>query len=180
VKVLDVVGVRVEVPSNQPVVLLREAGTVRHIPIWIGPNEATAIAMAQEGVQPPRPLTHDLIVDLLNAVGEELQQVKITHLDDGVFFALLVFKSGIELGARPSDAIALALRVGSPVLAADEVVDEAGVEIVDEAESEDVNASQPTVEAEQELARFRDFLADITAEDFGTTPGPDVYDGLTD
>ncbi|MCH9816388.1 MAG: bifunctional nuclease family protein [Actinomycetia bacterium] len=166
-KVLDVVGVRVEVPSNQPVVLLREAGTVRHIPIWIGANEATAIALAQEGVQPPRPQTHDLMVSLLDAVGEQLQQVRITHLDDGVFFALLVFKSGVELGARPSDAIALALRVGAPVLAADEVVEAAGVEIVDESSETPV----PTADAEQELAQFRDFLADINPEDFDVPPG---------
>ncbi|MDA9913030.1 bifunctional nuclease family protein [Candidatus Nanopelagicales bacterium] len=178
-KVLDVVGVRVEVPSNQPVVLLREAGTVRHIPIWIGANEATAIALAQEGVQPPRPQTHDLIVNLLDAVGEQLQQVRITHLDDGVFFALLVFKSGVELGARPSDAIALALRVGAPVLAADEVVEAAGVEILDETEALDSKAAEPTADAEQELAQFRDFLADINPEDFDRPPAADDSSGPT-
>ena len=129
---LDVVGVRVEMPSNQPIVLLKESGGERYLPIWIGAGEATAIAFAQQGVVPPRPLTHDLIRDLLQAAGQELTQVRITALRDGVFYAELVFASGLEVSARPSDAIALALRTGTPIFGAEEVLAEAGISIPDE------------------------------------------------
>ena len=113
---LDVVGVRVEMPSNQPIVLLKESGGERYLPIWIGAGEATAIAFAQQGVVPPRPLTHDLIRDLLEAAGQQLTQVRITALRDGVFYAEMVFASGMEVSARPSDAIAVALRTCDPDL----------------------------------------------------------------
>src|ERR671930_1547004 len=105
---LSLVGVRVELPSNQPIVLLREAAGERYLPIWIGAVEATAIAFAQQGVVPPRPLTHDLMRDLVSSFGEELSEVRITEVKDGVFFARLVFASGVEVDARPSDSIALA------------------------------------------------------------------------
>lgn len=121
---LDVVGVRVEMPSNQPIVLLREVGGDRYLPIWIGPGEATAIAFAQQGMAPPRPLTHDLFKDVLEAVGQELTEVRITDLRDGVFYAELVFASGVEVSARPSDAIALALRTGTPIFGSDGVLDD--------------------------------------------------------
>ncbi|GDY51249.1 hypothetical protein SVIO_018720 [Streptomyces violaceusniger] len=80
---LDVVGVRVEMPSNQPIVLLREVGGDRYLPIWIGPGEATAIAFAQQGMAPARPLTHDLFKDVLEAVGQQLTEVRITDLREG-------------------------------------------------------------------------------------------------
>lgn len=158
---MDVVGVRLEMPSNQPVVLLREVGSSRYLPIWIGTSEATAIAFAQEGVAPPRPLTHDLIRDLLEAFGEDLTEVRITHLDDGVFHASLIFASGTEVSARPSDAIALALRTGSPVLADDDLLAEAGVEIE---ETADEGPGQ-----EDEVEKFREFLDHVSPEDFDTS-----------
>ena len=98
---VDVVGVRVEMPSNQPIVLLREVTGERYLPIWIGAVEATAIAFAQQGVVPPRPLTHDLLKDVLEATGNELTEVRITEMKDGVFYAILVFGSGVEVSARP-------------------------------------------------------------------------------
>jgi bifunctional DNase/RNase len=150
---LDVVGVRVEMPSNQPIVLLKEADGERYLPIWIGAVEATAIAFAQQGVVPPRPLTHDLIKDLLKAAGQELAQVRITSLQDGVFYAELVFTSGLEVSARPSDAIAIALRTGSPIFGAEAVLEEAGISIPDE--------------QEDEVEKFREFLEQISPEDFG-------------
>ncbi|MGI9195905.1 MAG: bifunctional nuclease family protein [Candidatus Nanopelagicales bacterium] len=153
-KPVDVVGVRVEMPSNQPIVLLREGEGGRYLPIWIGAVEATAIAFAQQGVVPQRPLTHDLMRDLLEALSSPLQEVRITRLEDGVFYADLVFESGTEVGARPSDAIALALRTGSPIFAADEVLDEAGVVIPDE--------------EEDEVEKFREFLDQVSPEDFGS------------
>jgi bifunctional DNase/RNase len=156
---LDVVGVRVEMPSNQPIVLLKESDGERYLPIWIGAVEATAIAFAQQGVVPPRPLTHDLIRDLLKAAGQELAQVRITSLQDGVFYADLVFTSGLEVSARPSDAIAIALRTGSPIFGAEEVLAEAGIAIPDEQENED------------EVEKFREFLDQISPEDFGPPQG---------
>ncbi|MFM7597230.1 MAG: bifunctional nuclease family protein [Actinomycetota bacterium] len=152
-KPVEVVGVRVEMPSNQPIVLLRESGGDRYLPIWIGAVEATAIAFAQQGVVPARPLTHDLIRDVLDALESPLQEIRITRLDEGVFYADLVFSSGTEVSARPSDAIALALRTGSPIYADEAVLDEAGVEIPDE--------------QEDEVEKFREFLDQISPEDFG-------------
>jgi len=152
---LEVVGVRVEMPSNQPIVLLKETGGDRYLPIWIGPVEATAIAFAQQGVVPARPLTHDLFRDVLEALGHELTRIRIVDLREGVFYAELVFANGTEVSARPSDAIALALRTGTPIFGAEAVLDEAGIVIPDE--------------QEDEVEKFREFLDQISPEDFGTT-----------
>ena len=150
-------GVRVEMPSNNPIVLLREVEGQRYLPIWIGAVEATAIAFAQQGVVPPRPLTHDLMKDLLDALGQELAEVQITDMKDGVFFATLVLGSGVEIGARPSDSIALALRTGSRIVCAEEVLDEVGLAV--------------PAEQEDEVERFREFLDQVTPEDFERTEG---------
>ncbi|MGL5824913.1 MAG: bifunctional nuclease family protein [Nocardioides sp.] len=149
---VDVVGVRVEMPSNQPIVLLREVSGERYLPIWIGAVEATAIAFAQQGVVPPRPLTHDLMRDVLTATGTTLAEVRITQMRDGVFYALLVLDSGAEVSARPSDSIALALRTGSKIVCAEEVLDEAGLAVPEE--------------QEDEVEKFREFLDHVTPEDF--------------
>lgn len=159
-KEVDVIGVRVEMPSNQPIVLLREPDQGRYLPIWIGAVEATAIAMAQQGMTPDRPLTHDLLRDVIEAHGSRLDQVNIVELRDGIFFAELVFGSGMRVGARPSDAIAVALRTGSPVFVTDEVLDEAAVELPEEGPDEAV-----------EVEKFREFLDQISPEDFGIDPG---------
>jgi uncharacterized protein len=156
VKEMEVVGVRVEMPTNQPIVLLKETGGERYLPIWIGPMEATAIAFAQQGMVPPRPLTHDLMRDILQALKVELRQVNITALRDGIFFADLVFSNGSTVSARPSDSIALALRTGTTIFAQDDILDEAGVSIPAEQEDED------------EVEKFREFLDNITPEDFGS------------
>jgi bifunctional DNase/RNase len=154
---LEVVGVRVEVPSNNPIVLLRERGSDRYLPIWVGAVEATAIAYAQQGIVPPRPLTHDLLRDILGALGVSVVEVRITALEDGVFYAVIVFSSGAEVSARPSDAIALALRVDAPIRAVDEVLEAAGIELPDE--------DQPA--EENEVEKFREFLDQVSPEDFG-------------
>jgi bifunctional DNase/RNase len=152
VREVDVVGVRVEMPSNQPIVLLREVTGDRYLPIWIGAVEATAIAFAQQGVVPPRPLTHDLMKDLIGATGNELSEVRITEMRDGVFYAVLVLSSGAEVSARPSDSIALALRTGSRIVCAEDVLDEAGLEVPEE--------------EEDEVEKFREFLDNVSPEDF--------------
>ncbi len=153
---MDVVGVRVELPSNQPIVLLREKDGSRYLPIWIGANEATAIAIALEGIQPPRPLTHDLMRSVIDAVGALAVRVVITEMRDSVFYADLALDvSGkeVQISSRPSDAIALAVRTGTPVFTISGVLEEAGVHFEEDDE-------------EDEVARFREFLEEVTVEDF--------------
>ncbi len=154
---LEVVGVRVEMPSNNPIVLLRDREGGRYLPIWVGAVEATAIAYAQQGIVPPRPLTHDLLRDILGALEVSVSEVRITALEDGVFYAVIVFSTGVEVSARPSDAIALALRVDAPIRGADEVMAEAGIDIPDE---------EPAA-AEDQVEKFREFLDQVSPEDFG-------------
>lgn len=149
---VEVVGVRVEMPTNQPLVLLRETDGTRYLPIWIGAVEATAIAYAQEGAKTPRPLTHELMQHLVTALGDELDEVRIVDVHDGVFFASLVFASGAEVEARPSDSIALALRAGARIVCTEDVLDEAGI--------------QSTREEDEEIERFREFLDEVGPEDF--------------
>ena len=151
-RLVEVVGVRVEMPSNQPIVLLKEVDGIRYLPIWVGAAEATAIAFAQQGLTPPRPLTHDLIKNILDTLGTTVESVQVTHLTDGVFFSKILFEKGIEVSARPSDAIALALRTGSPIYGTEAVFNSAGIEIPDQADDQ--------VEA------FREFLDQINPEDF--------------
>jgi len=151
---LSVVGVRVELPSNQPIVLLKEVTGDRYLPIWIGAVEATAIAFAQQGVVTARPMTHDLLRDVLDALQRPLQSVHITDLRDGVFYAELVFEGGVQVSARPSDAIALAMRSGAVIYGEESVLAEAGIAIPDE--------------QEDEVEKFREFLDNISPEDFQT------------
>jgi len=149
---LDVIGVRVEMPANQPTVLLKEIGGVRYLPIGVGAVEATSIAFAQQGVQPPRPLTHDLLKDILTALSVGVDSIHLTELKDGVFYATINLNGGVSVSARPSDAIALALRTGSPILASEELLKDAGIEIPDQ--------------AEDEVEKFKEFLEGINPEDF--------------
>ena len=150
---VEVVGVRVEMPTNQPLVLLREAEGTRYLPIWIGAVEASAIAYAQEGTETPRPMTHELMQHLVVALGDELEEVRIIDVHDGVFFASLIFASGAEVEARPSDSIALALRAGARIVCTEDVLDEAGI--------------QSTRAEDEEVERFREFLEEVGPEDFG-------------
>lgn len=150
---LDVVGVRVEMPSNSPIVLLRERGGDRYLPIWVGAPEASAIAFAQQGVVPPRPMTHDLLCNLIKVFGRRLEEVRIVAIQDSVFHAELVFDQGLVVGSRSSDAIALALRVGCRIVGSDEVLEAGGVAVPDE--------------DEDEVEKFREFLDQISPEDFG-------------
>jgi bifunctional DNase/RNase len=149
---MSVVGVRVELPSQQPIVLLKEVAGERYLPIWIGAVEATAIAFAQQGVVTARPMTHDLLRDVILAFERPLQTVTITELRDGVFYAELLFDGGVTVSARPSDAIALAMRTGAQIRSADTVLAEAGIAIPDE--------------QEDEVEKFREFLDTIEPEDF--------------
>jgi bifunctional DNase/RNase len=169
---LHVVGVRVEMPTNQPIVLLKEAEGTRYLPIWIGAVEASAIAFQQQGVAAARPLTHDLLRDVLKALNAPLESVRITELRDGVFFAELVFAGGTVVSARPSDAIALALRVGVSIFGADAVLDEAGVAMPESQQEDAPDDSDLGAEAvdpaeqETQVEQFREFLDSISPEDF--------------
>lgn len=155
---VEVLGVRVEMPTNQPMVLLREEGGQRHVPIWIGAPEATAIAYAQQGVVPPRPLTHDLLARVITELGHTLREVRITRMEEMIFHAELVVDDSTTIDSRSSDAIALALRAGVPILVDEEILDDIGVVVPDD-------------EEDQEIERFREFLDQVSAEDFDATPG---------
>lgn len=169
-KPVEVLGVRVESPGNQPVVLLREVDGTRMLPIWVGAAEAAAIAYAQQGVEPPRPLTHDLFVTVIGALGHRLEAVHITALKDNVFFAELHFSGGVVVESRPSDAIALALRTDTPVLGAEVLFDTAGVTVP--VEDGDGDGDEEPRMAEDELEAFKEFLDQVSADDFGTDLDP--------
>ncbi|MFM8447251.1 MAG: bifunctional nuclease family protein [Candidatus Nanopelagicaceae bacterium] len=153
---VEVVGVRIEMPSNQPIVLLKEISGSRYLPIWVGTAEATAIAFSQQGLKPQRPLTHDLLVDILNSEKIRLRSVHLTELRDGIFYSdlVLVNEDGQEqkVSSRPSDAVALAVRVEAPILATNELFEEAGISIPEQ--------------GEDEIEKFKEFLDEISPEDF--------------
>jgi bifunctional DNase/RNase len=156
---LQLVGVRVELPTNQPIVLLKEREGERYLPIWIGPVEATAIALGMQGVETPRPLTHDLMRDLLQSLGITVERIVITELRDGTFFAEIHMSqngTSISVSSRPSDALALAVRMQLSIFANEEVLDEASIAVRDDQDED----------AEKEVERFREFLEQVSPEDF--------------
>jgi bifunctional DNase/RNase len=148
-----------ERPTRTPVVILREvAGQRRVLPIFIGVPEAQAIALTMQNIETPRPMTHDLMKNLLDEVGAQVERITVTELREGTFFAEIIVSAQGEVrtvSSRPSDAIALAIRIGSPIFAEDDVLEEAGrVEQPDEEE------------AEQVVEQFRDFIDHVNPEDF--------------
>ncbi len=158
---MELVGVRVEVPANTPVVILREqSGAQRLLPIVIGTPEASSIHAALEGIESPRPLTHDLMVQVLAQLEVQLTKIVVTEIKDHVFYAelhLLTMGRELVVSSRPSDAIAIAVRTGSPIFATEQLLAEAGqhpVEIADETDDEAI------------IDEFRDFLDDLDPDDF--------------
>jgi bifunctional DNase/RNase len=152
---VSLVGVRVELPSNQPIVLLKEADGDRYLPIWIGAVEATAIAFALQGIETPRPMTHDLMRDILQESDITVERILISELVEQTFFAVIRMSSNgrvTEVSSRPSDAIALAVRTSTPIFAAEDVLEQAGIELRDD--------------EEVEVEKFREFLDQVTPEDF--------------
>ena len=152
---MSLVGVRVELPSNQPIVLLKEVSGDRYLPIWIGAVEATAIAFALQGIETPRPMTHDLMRDILEETNVNVERIVISDLVDQTFYATIAMgRNGqaVEVSSRPSDAIALAVRINAPIFASEDVLAQAGIELKDEEESE--------------VEKFREFLDQVTPEDF--------------
>lgn len=158
-------GVRVEIPTNQPVIVLREADGDRTLPIFIGNPEATAIVHAMQGIDTPRPMTHDLLKTVLDHQSLQLRRVEITELHDRTFYATIeIERDGAisRLDARPSDAIALLVRVGVdavPIYAAEAVLEEAGIVVEP--------TDEPAVEmGDEQIEEFRSFLDQVSPEDF--------------
>ena len=156
---MDLIGVRVEMPANTPVVVLREReGRQRTLPIVIGTPEASAIHAALSGVMSPRPLTHDLMVTIIGDLDATVEQVAITTLRDHIFYAEVHLRVAEEVrivSSRPSDAIAIAARVGCPIVASEALLAEAGQV-----------PPAPTADAEAIIDEFRDFLDDLNPDDF--------------
>lgn len=164
---LELVAVRIELPGNIPVVVLREReGERRLLPIFIGQPEAAAIAFALDGVVTQRPMTHDLLRDMIEAVGAEVERVVVTHLEEGTFYAEVHLESGgraVKVSSRPSDAMALALRVDCPIFATEELLDEAGLpDDLDDDESDDGEGGDDVVE------QFREFIDSVNPDDFAS------------
>jgi hypothetical protein len=161
---MELVGVRVDMPSNTPVMLLRELeGDRRLLAIMIGGPEAQAIAFALDGVETRRPLTHDLIALLLDELDAHLDRIVISALRDDVYYADLHLRVGEQdhvVSARPSDAMAIAVRVGTPVFADEAVLAEAGY--VDVPDDEDLEDDDEVVE------EFREFIDQVNPEDFAS------------
>ena len=157
---MSLVGVRVELPSNQPIVLLKEKEGERYLPIWIGAVEATAIAFALQGIETPRPMTHDLMRDMLGELGVNVERIVISDLVEQTFYATIKMASStgsLEVSSRPSDAIALAVRLSTTIYASEEVLDQAGIELRDDEETE--------------VQKFREFLDQVSPEDFAAGNG---------
>lgn len=159
-------GVRVEMPTNKPIVLLRERDGDLYVPIWIGAPEATAIAYAQQGLTPARPLTHDLLINVLSELGHTLEHVVVSRMQDNIFYAELVVDGDTTISARSSDAIAIALRAGVSIYVADEIFQDVGVAV--------------PVEEDDEVEKFREFLDNVSAEDFEAVLEEDAGDHVRD
>lgn len=151
---VEVVGVRIEMPANQPILLLKATEPAYYLPIWVGAIEANALSIAQRGLTPPRPMAHALLLDTLEAYETSLADVTITGRDGQIFLAELHTNDGKSISARPSDAVTLALTAQCPVYVDAELLEEAGIEA-------------PEAD-EEEVAQFRDFLDNVSAEDFET------------
>ena len=166
---MEVVGVRIEMPSNQPIVLLKEMEGSRFLPIWVGAVEATAIAFAQQGLSSQRPLTHDLIANILEVADLTMTSVNIAELKDGIFYAEITMRSAdgsnLKISARPSDAIAIALRTASNILADSDLLDQVGIDIPERLLG-DLSADSQGSGSDGEMERFREFLDQINPEDF--------------
>lgn len=163
---MHLTAVRVELPTNNPVVLLQEVGGARRtLPIFIGAPEATAIAFAIQGVATSRPMTHDLFRDVLTSLGITLDRVLITELREGTYYAELHLSTegrATVVSSRPSDAIALAARLGAPIFAEDELIDSEGVQLAPDDDEDDEVEGNP----DEIVSQFRQFIEGVRPEDF--------------
>jgi uncharacterized protein len=151
-------GVSFDLVGKQPIVLLKTADGNRYLPIWIGQPEAAAILMKLQGASTPRPMTHDLVTELLEQLDAQVVRITVTELRDNTFYASITVQqngSEIEIDSRPSDAIALAVRAEAPIFAADRVIEESAIEF----EGEEVNE-------EEIVSDFKKFLDSVSPEEF--------------
>ena len=157
---MNIYGVSFDMVGKQPIVLLKTQSGNKFLPIWIGSNEATAILMKLQGVESPRPMTHDLLADMVQQVNAEIVRVSVTELRENTFIAVITLRleSGeVEIDARPSDALALAVRVDAPIFVDDTVIEGSALEF-----EEDADDTDDVVE------RFKEFLDDVTPDDFAS------------
>ena len=161
---IELLALRDDLPSGAPVLWLRQIGASRVLPITIGGREAESIGWELEGIEFPRPMTHDLLRSVVEDLGAEVTAVHITHVDNGTFFADLLLRQGertITVSARPSDAVALALRADAPLYADETVLDQAGVDL-EETEAPD----DEVLDEGRMVEEFREFLDAVQPEDF--------------
>jgi bifunctional DNase/RNase len=159
-------GVSFDLVGKQPIVLLKTADGNRFLPIWIGHPEAAAILMKLQGATTPRPMTHDLVTDMLEQLGAQVTRIAVTELRENTFYAQITVQldgSEIEIDSRPSDAIALAIRADAPIFAADSVIEESAIEFEegDEVSDEDIEAK---------VSEFKAFLENVSADEFAEPP----------
>jgi uncharacterized protein len=162
-------GVSFDLVGKQPIVLLKTADGNKFLPIWIGHPEAAAILMKLQGASTPRPMTHDLVNDLLEQLEAKCERVAVTELRDNTFYASITISvngSEIEIDSRPSDAIALAVRAEAPIFAADDVIEESAIEF----EGEEVNE-------EEIVSEFKQFLENVTPDEFAEAEGEEETEG---
>ena len=155
---MNIYGVSFDLVGKQPIVLLKTAEGNKFLPIWIGHNEAAAILMKLQSQESPRPMTHDLLTEMIGQLGASITRITVTELRENTFHAqITVVQDGqeIEIDSRPSDAIALAIRTDAPIFAADDVIDESSIEFEHEVEDQ-----------EEVVEKFKDFLDEVTPEDF--------------
>jgi hypothetical protein len=173
VQQMVIYGVSFDVIGKQPIVLLKTIDGNKFLPIWIGHPEAAAILIKMQGTKLPRPMTHDLITDLIDHFDAELQRITVTELRDNTFYALLTLNRNgaeIEVDSRPSDALALAVRTNAPIFASDELIEENAIEFEHEVD-----------DTEEIVERFRDFLDQVTPDDFReASPTEEADDELPD
>lgn len=172
---MSIDSIRVSLQNYQRVVILKDKDSDRYLPIWIGANEADAIAVKLQEVRVPRPLTHDLLESVIQSLGAQVNHILVSDLSDDTFYAKIVLQhngSQTEIDSRPSDALALAVRTQAPIFAADSVIDKAGVRMDQDTgkaviSSEEDEARPPTEEELRSLSAFSDFIDSLDLEDLG-------------
>ena len=158
---MHIYGVSFDLVGKQPIVLLKTAEGNKFLPIWIGHPEAAAILMKLQSASTPRPMTHDLVTDMLEQLGAQVVRITVTELRENTFFAQITVQqngSEIEIDSRPSDAIALAVRAEAPIYAADDVIEESAIEF----EGDEINHE----DLEREVSKFKQFLDHVTPDEF--------------
>ena len=162
-------SIRVSLMTQHRVVVLKETDSDRYLPIWIGPFEADAITIQLQGVQVPRPLTHDLLKSFIRELGIKVSHVLVSELRNDTFFARIVVDvdgKSMEIDSRPSDAVALAVRVGAPIFVSEQVMSLASITPEEEITA-DVEMEATTSQEAENLAAFRDFVESLDLDDLG-------------